>query len=321
MREQLNNSVRPAEEDDSSNSSAAGAQGSGSEQDAAGEATGGTGVVWTTSEEEEGDEGDADSSDGGEEEDGVGREQLGRMAESMLAALGSLDGLRQGRGSGARPNAAADGTAAASRQGRGVAAAHLAAGPGRQDADEEADLAEVRWEPALQLPPPVDSAEAAQAPAALAKAELLPGKQVRRSETCCCGQTARACAASCSLRRACAAAYSIQHVKSRRSCCPNSCFACIPVSANTAHARMQLTAPPRDARRQAREARKAAPDTAGRSWFDLPAPQITDEVGLVSAPPSAPRPCAPARALREGLGGASGCYDVPYLRILGCMCR
>lgn len=41
---------------------------------------------------------------------------------------------------------------------------------------------------------------------------------------------------------------------------------------------MQLTAPPRDARRQAREARKAAPDTAGRSWFDMPAPRITDEV-------------------------------------------
>jgi hypothetical protein len=39
----------------------------------------------------------------------------------------------------------------------------------------------------------------------------------------------------------------------------------------------QLTAPPRDARRQAREARKAAPDTAGRRWFDLPATQITDE--------------------------------------------
>ncbi|EIE26292.1 Fcf2-domain-containing protein [Coccomyxa subellipsoidea C-169] len=37
-------------------------------------------------------------------------------------------------------------------------------------------------------------------------------------------------------------------------------------------------APPVDPRRRAREARKAAPDTAGKGWFDLPAQQITPEV-------------------------------------------
>jgi hypothetical protein len=36
-------------------------------------------------------------------------------------------------------------------------------------------------------------------------------------------------------------------------------------------------APP-DERELARAARKAAPDTAGRGWFDLPATQITEEV-------------------------------------------
>lgn len=48
------------------------------------------------------------------------------------------------------------------------------------------------------------------------------------------------------------------------------------------HVFAQLLAPPRDARRAARDARKKRPDTAGDSWFDLPATQITPQVKLGS---------------------------------------
>lgn len=41
---------------------------------------------------------------------------------------------------------------------------------------------------------------------------------------------------------------------------------------------LQLHALPRDERTLARAQRKAAPDTAGKHWFDLPATAITDEV-------------------------------------------
>ena len=41
---------------------------------------------------------------------------------------------------------------------------------------------------------------------------------------------------------------------------------------------------PLDERTAARAARKAAPDTAGRRWFDLPATPITPQVPLL--PPS-----------------------------------
>lgn len=40
----------------------------------------------------------------------------------------------------------------------------------------------------------------------------------------------------------------------------------------------QLVVPPADERKVARLARKSAPSTAGKSWFDLPAGTITDEV-------------------------------------------
>jgi hypothetical protein len=40
----------------------------------------------------------------------------------------------------------------------------------------------------------------------------------------------------------------------------------------------QLVVPPADERKAARLARKSAPSTAGKSWFDLPAGTITDEV-------------------------------------------
>lgn len=36
--------------------------------------------------------------------------------------------------------------------------------------------------------------------------------------------------------------------------------------------------PPRDTRPLLRQQRKLAPETAGKQWFDLPAPQVTDEV-------------------------------------------
>jgi hypothetical protein len=39
-----------------------------------------------------------------------------------------------------------------------------------------------------------------------------------------------------------------------------------------------LHVPPPDERVQAKAARRAAPDTAGKGWFDLPATKITDEV-------------------------------------------
>ena len=41
---------------------------------------------------------------------------------------------------------------------------------------------------------------------------------------------------------------------------------------------LQAVAPPLDGRATARAARKAAPDTAGRHWFDLPATPITPQV-------------------------------------------
>lgn len=41
---------------------------------------------------------------------------------------------------------------------------------------------------------------------------------------------------------------------------------------------LQAVASPLDARAAERAARKAAPDTAGRRWFDLPATPITPEV-------------------------------------------
>ena len=195
VREQPTGSSRPVVEDDPSSDSLIGAQRSGRDADGSDTEEGhsglheaargpnipdGTGVVWTTSEEEDAGEGESDEdSDSKDEEDAVGREQLGRMAERMLAALGSLDGLRQGGGSAGRAAHNANGAVATFRTGRDAGAAQQAAGPVRQGAGEEPDLDEVRWEPGLQLPPPVDSAEAAQVPAALEKAQVVPGKQVR----------------------------------------------------------------------------------------------------------------------------------------------
>lgn len=40
----------------------------------------------------------------------------------------------------------------------------------------------------------------------------------------------------------------------------------------------QLTLPTLNARKAARAAKAAAPDTTGKPWFDMPAPKITDEV-------------------------------------------
>lgn len=41
---------------------------------------------------------------------------------------------------------------------------------------------------------------------------------------------------------------------------------------------MQLTLPTLNAKKAARAAKAAAPDTTGKSWYDMPAPKITDEV-------------------------------------------
>ncbi|BDA41166.1 probable deoxynucleotidyltransferase terminal-interacting protein 2 at C-terminar half [Coccomyxa sp. Obi] len=138
------------------------------------------------------------------EEGEEGEEQINELAQSMLAALHSIDGGRAS-GSGVRSD---------------TQRTHVSLGAISSDG-KASDLAmddveELRWEPALKLPSPVAAGEA------VSGASLVPN--------------------------------AMQSLGNK------------------------LMAPPADLRRQAREAKKAAPDTAGKAWFDLPAQQITPEV-------------------------------------------
>lgn len=125
-------------------------------------------------------EGDEEDGDDSEDEEEAGGAVLGRMAESMLAALGTL-----GRGGAGSKRPAA--VKAASR-GHGVPSWAAAAGKqepgagGREQAGEE-EVQEMHWEPTLQLPRPAGGAGAAAAPAVLARAQPVPGKQVLLSSS------------------------------------------------------------------------------------------------------------------------------------------
>lgn len=70
-----------------------------------------------------------------------------------------------------------------------------------------------------------------------------------------------------------------------RACCDEwGAFGCIPpmqypsCSSNRRPSSLQLTIPPVDGKTARRMAQAAAPDTSGKSWFDMPATKITEEV-------------------------------------------
>lgn len=123
------------------------------------------------------------------------------------------------------------------------------AGGGASTSQEQEEVQELRWEPAVKLPSPVaiDSDPAlAVSPAALPKPDAQLGKQVRSVVLHC----ALPLDAGIKL---CQPEFFV-HLHE------TSCS----VLAEVSPLGLQLMAPPRDARRQAREARKAAPDTAGK---------------------------------------------------------
>ena len=199
------------------------------------------------------------------------------MAESMLAALAALH----------HKSAATIGTSAAAQHtvhghtselSKGNArqqpkhvvmpGPRLAAGgqKGKQHGEESAQAPEnesgsreLHWEPAVQLPS-LQAADAGRSLELLKAAEPVPSGQVSLQSlhrcviTCCTSPTAPLhhicrCIQVCRCLRLC------RSLLGEGSCGRKGL---------TIRVLLQLMAPPRDARRLAREARKAVPDTAGR---------------------------------------------------------